>query len=195
MENLIQKAIAAAIEAHQGEVRKGDGKTPYVLHPIEVGIVASYYTDNPVLISACILHDTVEHGKLTIEKIKEDFGEEAAGLVVLLTEDKNIEVWEDRKIAAINGLEGNSAALLIKTADALCNMRDLFRTIRTEGSSAWDNFNMPKNVKLAYFQLVFERAKNILPPHMIEQYISAMKDLEYVDLLPGKESEIGFSTQ
>ena len=45
---------------HQGEVRKGDGETPYVLHPLEVGITVSHYTTDEILIAGAILHDVVE---------------------------------------------------------------------------------------------------------------------------------------
>ena len=52
MKNVIQKAILKAMEAHQGQVRKGDGKTPFVLHPLEVGIILSRYTSNEILITS-----------------------------------------------------------------------------------------------------------------------------------------------
>ena len=195
MENIIQKAIAAAITAHQGETRKGDGQTPYVLHPIEVGIMVSYYTVHPIPVAAAILHDTVEHGKLEIEKIKENFGEEVAEIVALLTEDKTIKKWEERKVEAIKRLGENQLALVIKSIDALSNMRDLFRTVKAEGQAAWKRFNAPKEEKLAYFRLIFDQAKSHLPSPLIEQYISALKDLEYSEYLPGKEAEIGFQAK
>jgi len=58
--NLVEKALIKAIELHKGQVRKGDGKIPYVVHPIEVGIIVARYTNNPELVASAILHDTVE---------------------------------------------------------------------------------------------------------------------------------------
>lgn len=192
MENLIQKAIAAALKAHDGEVRKGDGRTPYVLHPLEVGIVVSYYTLHPQFIAAAILHDTIEHGKLTREEIAREFGAETADLVALLTENASIADWTDRKFEAAKRAATDRAAAVIKAADAIVNMRDLFLAVRAGGAAVWERFNAPKEAKIAYFKLIFEETKAGLPAPLVEQYVSALKDLEYVDLLPGDRGEIGF---
>jgi len=74
MENLIQKAIKKAIELHAGQVRKGDGKTPYAVHAIEVGMRVAILTNHEKLIAAAILHDTVEDCGYTASELKADFG-------------------------------------------------------------------------------------------------------------------------
>ena len=195
MENLIQKAILTAMKAHEGEVRKGDGVTPYVLHPLEVGIIMSYYTYNPLPIASAILHDTVEHGKLTPEKIKEEFGEDVAAWIGLLTENKEIKDWQERKIEAVNRLKDNPAVAAIKAADALANMRDLFAAIKAQGQGVWKKFNADRELKLSYFRFIFDQLKAHLPAPLIEQYVAALKDLEYSHLLPAGEAEIGFKVK
>ena len=60
----INKALKTASLAHKGQFRKG-GKIPYILHPMEAGVIAASLTmkDNKVdeeVIAAAILHDVIE---------------------------------------------------------------------------------------------------------------------------------------
>ena len=192
MKNLIQKAILKAMEIHKGEVRKGDGKTPYVLHPIEVGIILSHYTTDENLISAAILHDIVETGKATIEEIKNEFGEEIAKLVEALTENGTIQNWTERKGENIGRLRNFKDAYIIKAADSLANMKDLISAIENEGENVWNKFNAPKGLKMAYFTMILEDLEKILPIDLLKNYISTLKDLEYSHLIAGNTSEIGY---
>ena len=35
----VERALRIAVEAHAGQVRKGDGETPYVTHPMHVALL------------------------------------------------------------------------------------------------------------------------------------------------------------
>jgi len=189
--NLIQKAILTVIKAHEGQVRKGDGKTPYVLHPLEAGIILSSYTTSEALISIAILHDVIEDGNVNYEEIKDNFSEEIADGVKLLTQDKSIKNWEECKVENLARLSQNMTIYIIKAVDTLLNMRDLFRTIETQGESVWERFNASKELKMQYFEKILQDTKTNLPIDLLEKYISALKDLQYSHLLP-KENKIGF---
>ena len=56
---MIQRAIAFATKAHDGQLRKGTMR-PYILHPLEVGVIVARMTEDEEGISAAILHDTKE---------------------------------------------------------------------------------------------------------------------------------------
>ena len=56
---MINKAIAFAVKAHEGQPRKGT-EIPYIFHPLEVGMIVSRITDDEEVIAAAVLHDTVE---------------------------------------------------------------------------------------------------------------------------------------
>ena len=56
---MIDRAIAFAVKAHEGQPRKGTD-IPYIFHPIEVGMIVSRITDDAEVIAAAVLHDTVE---------------------------------------------------------------------------------------------------------------------------------------
>jgi len=190
-ENIVEKALAKAIELHKGQVRKGDGKIPYVVHPIEVGIIVARYTNSPEIVAAAILHDIAENCKYPIETVEQEFGIEVKNLVALLTEDKTITDWAERKTENIKRLRLNSDAYFIKSADALANMRSLLAAIRHDGSIVWSRFNAPKEEKMAYFRLILIDTEEYLPKKFIEEYVSALKDLEYSECWE-KQSSLGF---
>ena len=79
----IKKALDFAIKAHSGQKRKSG--EDYVVHPILVAVITSYFNDNEDVITAAILHDVVEDTPYTIYYIKDEFGEEVANLVEGLT--------------------------------------------------------------------------------------------------------------
>lgn len=192
MKNLIQKAILFAMNAHMGETRKVDGKKPYVLHVLEAGIVASNYTTSEDLIAAAILHDVIEHKKITPESIKDEFGEDVVFFVKMLTEDDSITDWPERKNENLERLSRNDAAYFLKAVDAYVNMKDLFSEIVSHGESVWEKFNAPKDLKMQYFRRILNDTKSHLPSDLMEKYVGTLKDLEYAHLLSENCPEIGF---
>ena len=76
---MIQRAYRVAEKAHTGQVRaSGD---PYINHCLAVASILADYSMPVEVISAGLLHDTVEDTKLTIEEIRRDFGDGVASLV------------------------------------------------------------------------------------------------------------------
>ncbi|WP_457565133.1 RelA/SpoT family protein [Caminibacter sp.] len=79
----IQKALNFAIKAHEGQKRKSGEE--YVVHPILVAVITSYFNENEDVITAALLHDVVEDTPYTIFYIKDEFGKDVANLVEGLT--------------------------------------------------------------------------------------------------------------
>lgn len=182
MENLIQKAIRKAIELHAGQVRKGDGKTPYVVHAIEVGMRVAILTNHEKLIAAAILHDTVEDCGYTASELKADFGWEIADWVAILSEDKSIEDWQERKSENISRLRQCKPAYLVKVIDAMVDMKDLVASLKEEGDIVWQRFNAGKKEKITYYYTIFKDMRDSLDQGSVEEYASLLKDLEYSPL-------------
>ena len=68
---MIDRAIAFAVKAHEGQPRKGTD-IPYIFHPIEVGMIVSRITDDAEVIAAAVLHDTVEDcASVTLDVIRQ----------------------------------------------------------------------------------------------------------------------------
>jgi (p)ppGpp synthase/HD superfamily hydrolase len=119
-------AAAFAARAHQGHLRK-DGKTPYVSHVFRVCLVVRdlFGFDDPRMLMAALLHDTVEDTTTDLDDLIEKFGTEVADWVALLTKDKR-QPEEKREAAYLKQLAGAPWQVqACKLADIYDNLTDL----------------------------------------------------------------------
>ena len=139
---MIDRAIAFAKKAHEGQVRKGTTR-PFIVHPLEVGKIVSTMTEDEEVRSAAILHDTIEDCQGVTEKsICTEFGSRVAGLVAQESEDKS-KTWMERKSATIEHLKvANREIQMLALADKLSNMRDIDRDYLECGEELWNRFRM-----------------------------------------------------
>lgn len=131
---LILKSLDFAAFRHKGQLRKGEGSTPYINHPIQVAnLLANYAGEaDPVLISAAILHDVVEDTVNStserdelIDQISEIFGEEILSLTLEVTDDKTLDKFERKKLQIESASHKSDRAKKLKIADKIMNLRDL----------------------------------------------------------------------
>ena len=124
----IETAIKLSTKAHSGQKRKFSN-VDYIEHPFFVAdILASLKISKHIddLIVACILHDVVEDTYVTIEEIREIFGDFIASLVEELTSDiKEIKRIGKKEYLANKMLNMTSYGLVIKLSDRLHNILDL----------------------------------------------------------------------
>src|SRR5947209_15773822 len=82
------EAIAFAARAHHGQLRK-DRATPYHSHVFRVCLIARHVfgVEDPAVLTAAVLHDTVEDTTTDFDDLEERFGTEIAGSVALLSKD------------------------------------------------------------------------------------------------------------
>lgn len=148
---MIDRAIEFATKAHEGQFRKGT-RRPYIIHPIEVGDIVSTMTTDEEVISAAILHDTIEDCKgVTREVLAENFSERVASLVAQESEDKS-KSWMERKGSTIERIRTASFEVqMIGLADKLSNMRDIDRDYPKEGDALWARFRMQSKAALAWY--------------------------------------------
>ena len=147
----VDKAIEFATKAHEGQFRKGT-KRPYIVHSIEVcDIVASMTTDEEI-ISAAVLHDTVEDCKdVTAEILEREFGPRVAAIVAQESEDKS-KTWKERKGATIEHLKVAPIEVkMIALADKLSNIRDINRDYPIHGEELWNRFKMKDKEEIAWY--------------------------------------------
>ena len=148
---VIERAIAFATQAHEGQFRKGT-KRPYIVHPLEVGQIVATMTDDEEIISAAILHDTIEDCEgVTRETICQEFTERVAHLVVQESEDKS-KTWMERKGATIEHLKkAPKEVQMIGLADKLSNMRDIDRDYPVCGEELWNRFRMKDKKMIGWY--------------------------------------------
>ncbi len=153
---MIDKAIIFAFVAHKGMLRKGNSQ-PYILHPIEVMSLVSLMSDDEEILSAAVLHDTVEDTNTSIETIRLKFGERIARLVSSQTENKRGNVdkdktWTIRKKETIDHIANadDIGAKMICLADKVSNLRSFRLGIFDEGDAFFERFNQ-KDPKMHYW--------------------------------------------
>jgi guanosine-3',5'-bis(diphosphate) 3'-pyrophosphohydrolase len=85
------EAVSFAARAHHGQLRK-DGATPYVSHVFRVCLVVRqvFGFDDPQMLIAALLHDTIEDTTTDRDDITERFGPEIATWVAYLSKDKRL---------------------------------------------------------------------------------------------------------
>ncbi len=150
----IQQAIRFAITAHAGQTRKGKD-IPYIIHPLSIALILARAGADEDVVIAGILHDTVEDsdGKITLDDIEKEFGENVAMLVGHVTEPDKSLSWEERKQnALVHIYEMPYGALLLKSSDVLANLSDLLADLEANGDAVWDRFNAPKDKQIAHYQ-------------------------------------------
>ena len=147
---LLDRAIVFAVQAHHNSERRGKG-FPYIVHPLEaVEIVATMTTDQELL-AAAALHDTIEDTDVTVEQLREVFGDRIANLVhaesdqidgVLFNGENEEQTWHARKQAAMDRLaKASHDAKIVAMGDKLSNMRAIWRDYQTKGDELWKIFH------------------------------------------------------
>lgn len=151
VEAMIQRAIAFAAKAHDGQLRKGTAR-PYILHPLEVGVIVARMTEDEEIISAAILHDTIEDCEgVTAQVIEQTFSRRVAELVQKESEDKS-KTWMERKGATIRHLKvAEREVQMIGLADKLSNMRDIDRDYPECGEKLWQRFRMKDKETIGWY--------------------------------------------
>lgn len=135
-EDMLNRAYVFAMRAHGGQTRQsGD---PYFTHPLSVAAILADLRLDPVTIVAALLHDVVEDTDVTVDEIRENFGDEVAKLVDGVTKISKRELAPDADGDAENFAKFILATckdvrtLLVKLADRLHNMRTLHHIKKPE---------------------------------------------------------------
>lgn len=124
LEKLLQ-AVSFASRSHQGQLRK-DGRTPYAAHTSRVCLIVGqvFGFDDPEMLAAALLHDTIEDTTTDFDDLLEQFGRNVATWVKALTKDKRLEETEREEAYIEQILQADWQVHVIKLADILDNMID-----------------------------------------------------------------------
>ena len=145
--DLITHALQFASTAHEGHLRKGSNM-PYILHPMEVAVIAASITSDYNVIAAALLHDVVEDTGVKLDDIRTIFGARVAELVNAESEDKRADkppesTWRTRKEEAISLLNecNDRDVKIICLCDKLSNVRSMTRDYASMGDALWLRFH------------------------------------------------------
>lgn len=121
-----KKALQFATIAHDGQFRKADLETPYILHPIYVGYLLKKYGFDSNLVSSGFLHDVVEDTQYEQQDIFKHFGKDISSLVEKATHPDKKFSWEVRKNYAIGAIKYQDLRhKALVGADKISNLEDL----------------------------------------------------------------------
>jgi GTP pyrophosphokinase len=132
---LIERAYELAEVAHSGQ-KRASGE-PYIQHSLTVAQILADLRLDPATIAAGLLHDVVEDSVVTMEDLRQDFGDEVASLVDGVTKLGQIDRLSQMTRKDLQDEEAESLrkmflamaddvrVVLIKLADRLHNMRTL----------------------------------------------------------------------
>ena len=138
------KALKFATDAHSGTERRGKG-FPYIIHPMEAVSIVATITSDPELLAAAVLHDTVEDTDVTIDDIRNEFGERVATLVQHETAPlPGNAPWRIRKQAQIDILASSPHdSKIVAIGDKLSNLRAIAGDFKQIGDELWKRFSAP----------------------------------------------------
>jgi len=125
----LERAYQFARNRHEGQMR--DSGEPYMVHPIMVARILAEMRLDVVGMETGLLHDVVEDTSVTVEEVREKFGEEVARCVDGVTklskldffsaEDRQAESFRKMLLAMVEDIR----VIMVKLADRIHNMRTL----------------------------------------------------------------------
>lgn len=181
MENVLDRAIVFATEAHEGQYRKGTD-IAYILHPLEAATIVGTMTTDSEVIAGAVLHDVVEDTDITINEIYEMFGERVACLVDSESEDKREHLaaqstWKIRKQETLDHLKNAPLDVkMITLGDKLSNIRAINRDYNAIGDILWQRFNQKdKNEHYWYYQSIADCLSELSEYHLYQEYCELLK--------------------
>lgn len=127
--DLIEKAFKLCCKSHS-DVKRASGE-PFYQHPVEVAkIMAEDFNIDDESVAAALLHDTVEDTSVTLDDIRQLFGETVMNLIDGLTKITGVFENRDAKQAEtfmklLISMAEDIRVILIKFADRLHNMRTI----------------------------------------------------------------------
>jgi (p)ppGpp synthase/HD superfamily hydrolase len=150
---LVRAALEKARVAHQGQVRNGSSGMSYVEHPMTVAARLDECGFGDEVLAAALLHDVVEDSETSLDDLREEFGEEVAGLVGTLTDDESIESYRERKAEHRERVAAaHRGAMAIYGSDKLTNASTLRDAYAKEGDAVRDEFKVPLELKLEIWE-------------------------------------------
>lgn len=120
------EALNFAALRHRRQRRKGREGAPYVNHLIEVAhILTAHGLSQPELLCAAVLHDSIEDAGVTLDEIRQRFGDVVAAIVLEVTDDESQPFWQ-RKLLQVERAPLLSAhAQNLRVADKISNLRGI----------------------------------------------------------------------
>ena len=122
----VLKAAAFAAEKHRNQRRKDAEASPYINHPIQLAhILVQHDVEDPAVLAAALLHDTIEDTNTTLEELGIVFGHEIANIVAECSDDTSLAKQVRKQAQIDHAAKLSREARLVKLADKIANVNDM----------------------------------------------------------------------
>ena len=124
---LILKAAHFSAQKHSRQRRKDEDASPYINHPISVALAIAQIgrVNDPEILAAALLHDTLEDTKTAPEELEAEFGKKVCEYVLDVTDDKTLPKDERKRRQIEHAKKISKGAALIKLGDKISNVTDV----------------------------------------------------------------------
>ena len=124
---VILEAARFAAQKHRDQRRKGPEATPYINHPLDVAHTLASVADveDPLVLCAAILHDTIEDTTATEAELRQRFGDAVTDIVMECTDDKSLPKEVRKRLQVEHAGQKSPEAALVKISDKIHNLQDL----------------------------------------------------------------------
>ena len=149
--DLVLKAVEFAAHKHKNQRRKDASASPYINHPIALARILREEggADDPAVIAAALLHDTVEDTDTSYQELRGQFGAKVAEMVAEVTDTKWLQKGARKRLQISKASKASDGARLVKLADKIANLRDIIAS-------------PPANWSLARKREYFDWAKQVV---------------------------------
>jgi GTP diphosphokinase / guanosine-3',5'-bis(diphosphate) 3'-diphosphatase len=168
---LLLRAAEFSAKKHVSQRRKGKDLQPYINHPIRVAFLLTEIggVDNPQILAAALLHDTIEDTVTTSQELQELFGEVIKDIVLEVSDDKSLPKPDRKRLQIEHASKKSSEAALVSIADKIANLED----IATNPPAHWDHKRCCEYLEWA------EKVVSKLPvtnSNLLERFATTLKD-------------------
>jgi (p)ppGpp synthase/HD superfamily hydrolase len=168
----IKKAIQFAARKHHGQFRNETEPLPYVTHLFSVALLVAEDGADDDVVTAALLHDTIEDTGTTREEIVVAFNERVAELVEAVSEKKHLD-WKDRKEEYLAHIQQvDEEALIIAIADKIDNIESRMEAFETEGELILTRWARPIGEYLWFHGEALRIAQARLPLHPLTKRLA-----------------------
>ena len=187
-DDLVTRARAFAVEAHEGDERKGSGLPYFDAHLEPVAELVRQSGGRDAEVAAAYLHDAAEDhgGQPMLDRIRQAFGDEVADIVRDLsdsladtTDGSAKESWPIRKqrhLAALADKPTRSLEVL-GGRDKLQNAETTLEDLQRIGVALWQGFNEKRpEAQLWYYTTLARVFGYGIPDHPLTGRMSAVID-------------------
>ena len=173
----IKKAIQFAAKKHHGQMRRETEPLPYITHLFSVALLVAEDGADDDVVTAALLHDTLEDTDTEREEIVHAFNERVAELVETVSEiDKKDGItlgWKERKIHYLAQMErADDDAVLIAIADKIDNVESKLEAFHKEGHALLKRWKQPVGEYLWFHGEALRIARARLPEHRLTKRLA-----------------------